>query len=272
MTVSPLAWRAHRFGLSPERWAALAGRTTLVTGAGTGVGAAVATALAAAGASVILCGRRAERLEATRAGLPGLAIDPERTHLLPLDVRDATAVDAAVAEAARIAGPIGGIVHAAAIPTPPVGPWPLTDATPAEWANQLATNLTGPWLVSRAVLRLARASSLRTVFLSSGLGWSFQPGFGPYNVTKAAVNSLSGSLAAECAAREPDADIQVNAVDPGQFRSEMNPDFPTSPYDVVPLLLLLLSHPPGGPTGRFFHVSGAGLPFGITPPWPAPLA
>jgi 3-oxoacyl-[acyl-carrier protein] reductase len=271
VTFSPLAWRAHRFGLSPERWAALAGRTTLVTGAGSGLGAAVATALAAAGANVILCGRRADRLEATCAALPSLAIDASRALALPLDVRDPDHVDTVDAEAARRAGPIGGVVHAAALPPPPVGPWPLADATPADWADQMATNLTGPWLVSRAVLRLARAPSLRIVFLSSGAGWGFAPGFGPYNVSKAAVNSLSASLAAECAARHPDADIQINAVEPGIFRSEMNPNATQSPYEVVPVLLLLLSHPAGGPTGRFFQTTGNSLPFGIAAPWTAPL-
>jgi len=270
MTLSPLAWRAHRFGLSPERWAALAKRTTLVTGAGTGVGAAVATALAAAGATVILSGRRTERLEATRAALPGLAIDPARAHVLPLDVRDPAAVDAAIAEAMRRAGPIGGVVHAAALPPPPVA-WPLAEATPAEWANEMATNVTGPWLVSRAVLRSARAPSLRMVFMSSSAGWGFAAGFGPYNVSKAAVNSLSASLAAECAARHPDADIQINAVEPGQFQSEMNPGAAMSPYAVVPVLLQLLSHPPGGPTGRFFQTTGTSLPFGIAAPWTQPL-
>ncbi len=255
MTFSPLAWRAHRFGLTPERWAALAGRTTLVTGAGTGVGAAVATALAAAGASVILCGRRAERLEATRAALAGFAIDPARALVMPLDVRDPDAVELAVT---------------AALPPPPVA-WPLAEATPADWANEMATNVTGPWLVSRAVLRLARAPSLRMVFMSSSAGWGFGAGFGPYNVSKAAVNSLSASLAAECAARHPDADIQINAVEPGQFQSEMNPGAPLSPYAVVPVLLQLLSHPPGGPTGRFFQPTGNSLPFGIAAPWTAPL-
>ena len=72
-------------------------------------------------------------------------------------------------------------------------------------------------------------------------------GFGPYNVSKSAVNTLGASLAAECTLRYPDKDIQVNVLVPGEARTEMNQGSTESPYAVVSMVLVLLSHPPGGP-------------------------
>jgi NAD(P)-dependent dehydrogenase (short-subunit alcohol dehydrogenase family) len=99
------------------------------------------------------------------------------------------------------------------------------------------------------------------VFLTSEAGWAATPGVGPYNVSKAAVNALSASFAAECAQRYQECDIQINALIPGEARSEMNQGSSISPYTVVPMTLALLSHPPAGPNGRFFHRDGRHFSF-----------
>lgn len=114
---------------------------------------------------------------------------------------------------------------------------------------------------------MLRAAAPRVVFLTSEAGWASTSGFGHYNVSKAALNSLGASLAEECAARHPGADIQINVLDPGEARTEMNQSSSRSPFAAVPMTLLLLSHPPGGPNGRFFHADGRHLAFGHAAPY-----
>jgi 3-oxoacyl-[acyl-carrier protein] reductase len=139
--------------------------------------------------------------------------------------------------------------------------------TPDEWNRQIATNVSAPWHITRAVLASAQPDALRIVFMTSAAAWGFAPGAGPYNVTKAALNSLAGSFAAECVACLPERDIQINALDPGQVRSEMNAASAVSPFTTVNVALLLLSHVRGGPTGRFFRADGTSVAFGNTPPY-----
>lgn len=109
------------------------------------------------------------------------------------------------------------------------------------------------------------------IFLSSEAGWASTPGFGPYNISKAAVNTLGASLAAECAMRFPAKDVQINVLVPGEARTEMNQGSTESPYSVVSMVLTLLSHPPGGPNGCFFHRDGRHLAFAYSPQFPRKL-
>jgi NAD(P)-dependent dehydrogenase (short-subunit alcohol dehydrogenase family) len=109
---------------------------------------------------------------------------------------------------------------------------------------------------------LSKGDSFRIVFLTSAAGWADTPGFGPYNISKSALNSFGMSLAAECSMKYSDKDIQINVLDPGEARTEMNQESTISPFSVVTMVLLLLSHPVGGPNGYFFHRDGRHLSFG----------
>lgn len=108
-------------------------------------------------------------------------------------------------------------------------------------------------------------NAVRVIFVTSEAGWAFTPGAGSYNMTKAALNNLSASMAAEYAESFPDIDIQMNALVPGEARTEMNQGSPYSPYTVVSMTLILLSHPKGGPNGRFFYRDGRHLQFAYAP-------
>jgi len=55
--------------------------------------------------------------------------------------------------------------------------------------------------------------------------------------------------------------VQINVLDPGEARTEMNQGSTNSPFAAVPMALLLLSHPKGGPNGKFFHRNGRHLAF-----------
>src|SRR5271169_3515732 len=140
------AWREHRFGLSPSRWGSLAGKGYWVVGAGTGFGQAIAAALALAGGTVVLSGRRVEKLAETRAMAESLGARPERCMLLACDVIDETQIVAAVDRMKSIGG-LRGVVVSAALPSPPGLSWPLQTLTAEGWDMLIRSNVTAPWLV-----------------------------------------------------------------------------------------------------------------------------
>jgi len=260
--LDPTAWRDHRFGLPPERWQALSGRTAWITGAGTGYGRCIAVALAAAGAQVILSSRRVEKLNESVEEMHSLGIPAGKSSVIPLDMTDSGSVEAAAAEVRRRFGSAHILVHSAAVSAGGLPPWPLTSMTPEQWNRIIAANVTGAWLICRTALPdMLAAGYCRAVLLTSEAGWAFTPGVGPYNASKSALNNLGASLAAECAARYAPADVQINVLIPGEARTEMNKGSTISPYTVVPMTLALLSHPPAGPNGRFFHRDGRHFPF-----------
>jgi len=267
------AWRDHRFGLSPERWRGLAGRGFWVTGAGTGYGRAISLCLALAGARVFATGRRSEHLDATARESERLGAAPGAVRPVPADITDPDSVAMAAEWMASDGGGISGLVNNAALPPPPAGAWPLQDTRVDQWRTLMATNVTGAWLATRAAMHMLRnAGAARVLFITSEAGWAATPGVGPYNVSKAALNSLAMSFAAEVSSRWPDLDTQINALIPGEARTEMNQGSTDSPFAIVSMTLLLLSHGPGGPNGRFFHRDGRHVAFGHAEPWPRPLA
>jgi NAD(P)-dependent dehydrogenase (short-subunit alcohol dehydrogenase family) len=260
--LDPAAWRDHHFGLPPERWRALSGRTAWITGAGTGYGRCIAVALAAAGARVILSSRRAEKLNETIEEMRSLGVPADNASVITLDMTDRGSVEAAAAEVRQRVGSPHIVVHSAAISAGGLPPWPLTSMTLEQWNRIIDANVTGAWLICRAALPdMLAAGHCRLLLLTSEAGWAFTPGVGPYNVSKSALNNLGASLAAECAARDPTADVQINVLIPGEARTEMNKGSTVSPYTIVPMTLALLSHPAGGPNGRFFHRDGRHFQF-----------
>lgn len=268
----PEIWSDHHFGLPPDRRQALAGHGFWVIGAGTGFGQATAVALALTGARVFLTGRRRERLEETAARAAACGADPALCRVVVADACDEAAVRRAAEEIAAVCAaertPFRGLVHCAAAPPPPAGPGPLRDLDPARWDALMRVNLTAPWLTTRTATPLMTAQGgARVVLFTSEAGWASTPTVGPYNVSKAALNSLGASLAAEFAALQPDDDIQINVLIPGEARSEMNQGSTESPFTAACMTLLLLSHPPGGPNGRFFHRDGRHFAFAYAFPW-----
>lgn len=219
-------------------------------------------ALALAGGQVFVTGRRSEKLGETATEAASLGAASGACEVVPADITDPRSIDAAATRIGARASHLYGLVNNAAMPQRRTSPWPLADSDPVQWNALLATNVTAQWLVSKAALPLmVRGPSLRMVFMTSEAGWAATPGVGPYNVSKAALNSLGASLAAECAAHYPDKDVQINVLIPGEARTEMNAASADSPYAVVCMTLLLLSHGAGGPNGCFFHRDGRHFEF-----------
>ena len=268
----PASWQSHRFGLPRDRWERLRGRSFWITGAGTGYGRCIALALAAAGARVFVSGRRIEKLRETLGEGEALGIDVSRCVSVPVDIRSEGDLARAVGEIQQVTPSLYGLVNSAALPQASETLFPLTSQSLASWTDLLTTNVTGPWLTCKAAMPLlGNGEGFRILFLSSFAGWASTPGFGTYNVSKSAINTLGASLAAECATRHPGKDIQINVLVPGEARTEMNQGSTESPYSVVSMVLVLLSHPPGGPNGFFFNRDGRHLAFAYTQEYPQPL-
>ena len=182
----------------------LAGRKAFITGASAGIGASIARAFSQAGAEVVLAARRADRLEALAAELPGA-----RTAVL--DVRDADAVRAAV-EAAGADIVVAGAGMA-------LGTEGLQAGDPAEWSVMLDTNVKGVLHVLRGALPgLLSAGRGDVVLLGSVAGRQVYPGGNVYNATKFAVRALYEALRLDAGGRG----VRFTTVDPGMVETEFS--------------------------------------------------
>ena len=196
--------RQHPFDLS--------GRVALVTGAYRGLGFAIARGLAQAGATVIVNGRKRDEVNAAAQKLrdAGLA---SGTSLF--DVTDAAAARAAVAEVQANHGPIDILVNNAGVQRRN----PLVDFQKADWDLIMATNLTAPFLVSQAVLpSMIERKRGKIIHIASLMSEMARPSVVPYIAAKGGVRQLTRGMAVELAPHN----LQVNAIGPGYFATEMN--------------------------------------------------
>jgi NAD(P)-dependent dehydrogenase (short-subunit alcohol dehydrogenase family) len=190
----------------------LAGRVALVTGASRGIGAAVARRYAAEGAHVVLVARTVGGLEevddAIRSG-GGTAT------LVPLDLRDSDAIDRLGAALFERYGHLDVLVGNAGL----LGTLtPIAQVKPAEWAEVLDVNLTANWRLIRSMDPLLRAAEAgRAMFVTSSVGHTVRAYWAGYAVSKAALEALVGTYAAEVQKTS----LRVNLVDPGRVRTAM---------------------------------------------------
>lgn len=246
--------------LPSKRLKQLNNLVVMVTGAGTGFGQAVALDLMRHGATVLLVGRRADMLKQT--------LDLSLSHvgrgiINPCDITKEDQVSAMLNRVWTETGGVSGLVNCAASPVQRGNNGaPLFNIFWDEFIRLFEINVLAIWnLTTTIIKRCGQSKSLRVVNFSSGAGWASVGSVGPYNVTKAALNNLSMSLAFEASLARPDLDLQINAINPGEARSEMNSNSKNDPSHVSPLVLKLLTAGLGGPTGRFFDISGRGLRF-----------
>jgi len=223
----------------------LKGRRVLISGGGSGFGRAMAIAFSAEGALVAVGGRRLDRLEETSRASGG------KVWGIPADVRDPAQVSRLFGLLRERWRGLDVLVNNAAV----LEPAALAGCPLDSWQAVLATNLTGPFLMTQAALALMGPGA-RIVNVTSGLGFFPMAPYGAYCVTKAGLNMLSRVLALELDERG----ILVNTVDPGVGRTEMNPEAQEPPEKVVPIVRTLAALPPGSPTGRFFKKSGEEIP------------
>jgi NAD(P)-dependent dehydrogenase (short-subunit alcohol dehydrogenase family) len=190
----------------------LSGRVALVTGATRGIGRALAIALARAGAHVVVTGRTQGALEelddAVRAA--GSA-----ATLVPLEMRDFPAIYRLAKALDERHHRLDVLVGNAAIAGQRS---PLGHVDPSAWDEAIAVNLTANYHLIRAMdPLLRRAPAGRAVFMTSGAATNARAYSGPYSVSKAALNVLALTYAAETDATP----VRVNLFNPGPTRTRM---------------------------------------------------
>jgi gluconate 5-dehydrogenase len=190
----------------------LSGKVALVTGAYRGLGFAIAQGLARAGASVVLNGRRIEAVEPAARALTAQSL---KASTAIFDVTDRDAVRGAVNAIESEHGRIDVLVNNAGIQRRGA----LADFSQQDWDDIIATNLTAPFVVSQAVLpgMIARKSG-KIVHIASLMSELARPSVVPYTAAKGGVRQLTRGMAVELAPHN----IQVNAIAPGYFATEMN--------------------------------------------------
>ena len=209
----------------------LEGRVILITGAGGALGRALSLACAQAGATVILAGRRAAKLEKVYDEIE--AMGAPRPAVAEIDLALATAVqyDELAAVVEREFGKLDGLVHAAAL---------LGDRTPLEqhdvpsWCKVLHVNLTAPFILTQVLLpNLRKAPDASVIFVSSGVVKRPRPFWGAYAVSKAGLESLRAMWAEEL---EGEPNLRMNSVNPGRLRTPMRAAaYPAEDPNTVPL-------------------------------------
>jgi 3-oxoacyl-[acyl-carrier protein] reductase len=192
----------------PER--ALTGNVAIITGAGSGVGRATAHALAKAGLSTVLVGRSRQSLEATAT----VVADEGGTALVaPADVADEIAITDVVAQTVSTYGKVDVLINAAGVGLyGPVDRYPLS-----AWQQTIATNLTGVFLLCRAVVPIMRDHGSGTIIsIGSGAGKQGYADLAAYSASKFGLIGFMQSLAAEVG----DAGIRVSTILPGSILTD----------------------------------------------------
>ncbi len=190
----------------------LSGRVALVTGAYRGLGFAIASGMAKAGAHVVLNGRKADALALAASALTAAGHSASTSVF---DVTDTAAVRAAVAAIEAQHGHVDILVNNAGIQRRN----PLVEFSEKDWNDVIATNLTAPFIVSQAVLPgMIRRRSGKIIHIASLMSDLARPTVVPYTAAKGGVRQLTRGMAVELAPNN----IQVNAIAPGYFATEMN--------------------------------------------------
>lgn len=225
----------------------------LITGASTGLGRAIAVELASQGWTMVITARDADRLTGVGAELSAITTvdaiagdvsDPRHRAKLIERIGRTRSLDLLVNNASSLG------------PTPLR---PLSTLSAAELTGVLGVNLTAPFALTSALLpALTRVNGV-VINISSDAAVEHYPDWGAYGASKAALDHLTLTFAAE------NPHIHCYAVDPGDMRTQMQQAaFPGEdisdrrlPADVVPALIDLLARRP--PSGRYRAGDGIAL-------------
>ena len=190
----------------------LNGKRALVTGAGDGIGRAVAEALAREGAAVAVHGRNEARIAATLGAIEGAG-----GSAVPAlaDLTDEDAIDVMCAGVLDALGGLDILINNAGICSLQETP----DMTPETWKSILATNLTAPFLISRALYPalVEAGADASVIFISSIAADAHAAGWGAYAASKNGLNAFMHCLADELGAHG----VRVNTIAPGWVETKM---------------------------------------------------
>ncbi|WP_321340471.1 SDR family NAD(P)-dependent oxidoreductase [Breoghania sp.] len=234
------------------------GKLAVVTGASRGIGYQVAKGLAAEGAHVVAIAR-------TVGGLEDLDDEIQaaggRATLVPLDLTDYDAIDRLGASIYERWGKVDMLVGNAGL----LGVLsPVSHIDPKDFEQVMAVNVTANYRLIRSLDPLLRASEAgRAVFLSSGAAHKCRPFWGIYSITKAALEAMARTYAAET---DTTSNVRINLVSPGPMRTAMrakampgeDPATLPHPSEIVGPILDLLS-PTFDQTGMLYNFPSRSL-------------
>jgi len=193
-------------------------KVILVTGGSRGIGRAIVETLAQAGAIVAFTYRGSVEAAQSLAELHAGRVLPYQA-----DVTDGARAEAIVDELAKTYGRLDGLVNNAGITQDNL----LLRLSEAQWDAVIQTNLKGPFLYSKAVLKpMLRQRKGSIVNISSIVGITGNPGQTNYAAAKAGLIAFTKSLAKEVGSRN----IRVNAVAPGFIQTDMTTHLPAEAW------------------------------------------
>jgi NAD(P)-dependent dehydrogenase (short-subunit alcohol dehydrogenase family) len=226
-----------------------------VTGATAGIGKAVARDLVRAGATVILHGRNERALDALYQELKPLGAEPAVAQL-DLERAQGSQYQSLTDEIEARYGRLDGLLHNAGI---------LGDRSPIEhydiglWQRVLLVNLTAPFILTRCLMPLLRASAdASLLFATSSVGQRGRAYWGAYAASKSGIEGLAEVLADELESTS----VRVNLINPGATRTRMraraypaeNPASIPAPEDITTPYLYLLGNASRGVRGQRFDL------------------
>lgn len=228
----------------------LSNRVAVVTGASRGIGRAAALALAEAGAHIVALARTQGALESLDDEIRARG---SSATLVPVNMKDFDALDRLAAAIHERWGKLDILLGNAGI----LGELaPITHIDQAVWDEVMAINVTANYRLIRALDPLLRASDAgRAIFVSSGAAHKATAYWGPYGVSKAALELLVRTYAAETVTTP----LKVMLLNPGPLRTNMrraampgeDPTTLKTPEDLAPHILKL-ALPSWNETGKIW--------------------